>query len=450
MEKMCLSANEPGGPRRCNTYMRTVNGIMNALQHNESETAAFRDLIEQTESRIEKTEALDPQHLSPSDQANYQRMIDACKRSVDNYRMRISELEEERPVLHKRAMNAIANHDEEMDRRYRMGLVDEGTTEENFDDYKPYITVARANAEPMREYAHEQGTEVTTRTRYIPVKLGEDAHHPYLTVCEVDMQFADDNDKFTSTFQGDPLRNDFHQDQTEWHAPTDKVLQASLDYSQGGAQYVSQRQAQEDPSQATGNLVRNAIFNDTEGRYVDETSGEAQEFLKFARRFPGDNSFAQRVRQVANKDQVASKDIPLLASAVAEWGRYKGRVQKPQPQPQHNQSSAPRQQSTPTAQNRVAQSEWIGAVGDRLVDTKVTLKRVDKYDSQFGGKMTMLIAQDEAGHTIKWRASNDLPVQTGDVLSLRGLIQDHAEYRGTKQTVIKNGAYDILAHSSQH
>ena len=95
--------------------------------------------------------------------------------------------------------------------------------------------------------------------------------------------------------------------------------------------------------------------------------------------------------------------------------------------------------------NPVKQS-FVGKIGEHIKDTPMEIKAVRKFDSQYGdGKVTMIIAQDGEGNTFKWNASSDLNVRNGDKISLRGIVKDHVEYQGIKQTVLTRGQMDVLS-----
>lgn len=449
LTEMCLSANEPGGPRRCTSYMRNVHALVVQLQQNEEAQASKRDLIEDTNRIIHRIENVDTQYMSEGDKNALERQLNAARTNVNNQNLKLQELEDAHPRLRKSAMTALKSHEEEVERRHRMGWVMKEEEDAGFDPNKPFVTVSAANLHYLEENAQKEGKHFYRRGRLIPVQLGDGRYHPYLTVREMDVQF--DNPEDGNRYSEDPGRAKAHEDRSEWYAPTDKVMQAALEITNGGEHYVAQRNATEE-TPPTGNIVRDAVYLDRTGRYVTDTSEEAKDFLKFARKFPGDNSFAQAVRKASAAHEVKGSDVALLSSAVVEWKKYKDRHNPAAATPETNGSApAPlrKQQNKASAPTKAAPKRsdagWVGEVGSAMPETSVTLKYVRKFDSDFGGKLTLLIAEDEQGHTYKWRASNDLPIQRGDVISLRGRIEDHEDYNGTKQTVIKNGQFDVLS-----
>lgn len=78
-------------------------------------------------------------------------------------------------------------------------------------------------------------------------------------------------------------------------------------------------------------------------------------------------------------------------------------------------------------------SEYIGEIGERIEET-FTVSRAITLEGYYGTSI-MHILEDEAGNVYVWttKAKN---YPEGKVVTLRGTIKDHREYRGTKQTVL--------------
>lgn len=78
-------------------------------------------------------------------------------------------------------------------------------------------------------------------------------------------------------------------------------------------------------------------------------------------------------------------------------------------------------------------SEYIGEVGDRIEETLTVTKTV-VLQSYFGMSI-MHIMEDADGNVYVWitKAKN---YPEGKVITLRGTVKEHKEYKGTKQTVL--------------
>lgn len=105
----------------------------------------------------------------------------------------------------------------------------------------------------------------------------------------------------------------------------------------------------------------------------------------------------------------------ILASLVASYFRDKARM-------------AQRQQE-------VANTEYVGKVGDKITFKVVTCTTISSFKSDYGYNnwVSILKLTDEEGHVYIWKTSGAgcLP---GEIL--KATIKGHQEYRGEKQTVI--------------
>lgn len=78
-------------------------------------------------------------------------------------------------------------------------------------------------------------------------------------------------------------------------------------------------------------------------------------------------------------------------------------------------------------------SEYVGEIGDRIEETLTVTKAVT-LESYYGTSI-MHIMEDAIGNVFVWitKAKN---YPEGKVVTLRGTIKDHKEYKGTKQTIL--------------
>lgn len=456
---MCLSANEPGGPRRCESYMRNVHSKMVELQQNVDLQRARSEQISDANRRINQIDQMDKSRLTADDREAYESLRSTLQSQMNKFSAELEKLRGEESTLRKAATTALANHNAEIERRQRMGAVIDERGNSPIDENSPYMTVSPEHFKQIENligrYA-SSGTPVDhrVRTRMVPVHMGNGSYHPFLTVEEVDVQFNSKEIQDRFGVSDSPLDMG-HNDAQKWYAPTDKVLHAAYVVSDGGRNYVSQKNA-EDPEYSTGGLVRNAVFSQNNASLVDQAPADVADLHAFARNYPGDTAYAQRVRAIANKDYVSPQDVSVLTSAVAGWRQYKDRKasapraearQTPMQSPAPASGQQPRMAAQPSqAPRRPAQtSSFVGQVGEPIPETLMKVKVVRKFDSQFGGgKATMIIAQDNQGRTYKWNASSDLDVRDGDDISLRGIVKEHAEYNGIKQTVLTRGKMDIV------
>jgi hypothetical protein len=127
-------------------------------------------------------------------------------------------------------------------------------------------------------------------------------------------------------------------------------------------------------------------------------------------------TFWFNVNQAVNNTGVAFRQIAYIAAAVAMWRRETSQIAE-----------------------RPARlvSEYFGNVGDRVELSNLTIQRTMTFGSSFG-PVHMVIATAESGVVFTWtsttKSAHDLKQDA--VISLKGSIKEHREYKGTKQTVL--------------
>ena len=78
-------------------------------------------------------------------------------------------------------------------------------------------------------------------------------------------------------------------------------------------------------------------------------------------------------------------------------------------------------------------SEYVGEIGERIEEV-LTVTKAFTFDGYYGTS-TMHIMENADGNVFVWTtASKSFP--EGKVMTLRGTIKDHREYKGTKQTIL--------------
>lgn len=88
-------------------------------------------------------------------------------------------------------------------------------------------------------------------------------------------------------------------------------------------------------------------------------------------------------------------------------------------------------------------SEWVGEVGDKIKDVKVQLLRKSSYDSRYGVS-TVYNFQTESGDLLVWFTATIKNFEIGDWIKIKyATVKEHSEYKGQKQTKIKNPKFDV-------
>lgn len=91
--------------------------------------------------------------------------------------------------------------------------------------------------------------------------------------------------------------------------------------------------------------------------------------------------------------------------------------------------------------NRENTSEYIGEIGSKI-ELRVTYIHTSSWENAYGGWLNhasvtnLHTFKDEQGNVLTWKTANFIEADYGAQLTIKGTIKDHAEYKGTKQTVL--------------
>lgn len=120
--------------------------------------------------------------------------------------------------------------------------------------------------------------------------------------------------------------------------------------------------------------------------------------------------YATNLSTVAAQEWVGPRNLPLLASALAAFAR---------------------QEEREVRAATTAESTWVGEAKGKGTWT-LTVAAVHVLDSFHTSTLVTMVDAD--GNSFKWFASGVRDFNPGDVLTLKGTIKAHDEYRGVKQT----------------
>lgn len=221
---------------------------------------------------------------------------------------------------------------------------------------------------------------------------------------------------------------------TKKTAPIDKVLAYAYVHSNGGSDYVptSHRDLGEEP---TVDKVRTSLFEDLasltpdEQIYYGDKEIEAAELLKQPQKLAEikvsalgirAGTYAEQMQRILiNGHAVAGRDLSVLSSLVSQYARDVER--------RHLEANLPK-----------SVQGYLGHVGQRLHDLKITVKTVRYRDSRFG-ETTWMVGIAASGHTVVWKASKRLDISPGDTIVLSGAtVKELKQYNGGYETVLKN------------
>ena len=78
-------------------------------------------------------------------------------------------------------------------------------------------------------------------------------------------------------------------------------------------------------------------------------------------------------------------------------------------------------------------SDYVGEIGERLRNVKVSIRTIGGFDSAYGYKWVYTF-EDESGNLFTWFTTVQQAVSCDDVVSLTGTIKAHVEYKGARTT----------------
>lgn len=88
----------------------------------------------------------------------------------------------------------------------------------------------------------------------------------------------------------------------------------------------------------------------------------------------------------------------------------------------------------------LSRSEYVGEIGKRL-ELKVTYKKTLTFEKfKYGYYDTSYIYvhmfEDQNGNVFTWKTTNWLDAQPNEIVTMKGTVKEHVEYKGIKQTAL--------------
>lgn len=155
-----------------------------------------------------------------------------------------------------------------------------------------------------------------------------------------------------------------------------------------------------------------------DNKFEPEDENNAHDALQWIKDMSEDeylkNTYLFNIRQIVDAEYCTADHIGLISSIPVAYNKSKiSRIEK----------------------KNKKESTFVGELGDKIT-VSVVMKNSIPYDSIYGGGYIHLFI-DAEGNTFKWSTQKCLrDVAVGDPLEISGIIKDHDEYRGEKQTVL--------------
>lgn len=135
----------------------------------------------------------------------------------------------------------------------------------------------------------------------------------------------------------------------------------------------------------------------------------------------GTNDYIYNLRVILSTGTVEFKRRAYVASAVASYQRYVGKLAEFKKE-----------------QENKKESNWVGQVGERLKGLSLTVKSSRGMESRFG--VTILYKmEDENGNLFAWFSSGGKELEVNETYTLDATVKNHNEFKGIKETQITRG-----------
>ena len=153
----------------------------------------------------------------------------------------------------------------------------------------------------------------------------------------------------------------------------------------------------------------------------DEDIQYVEEVIEYFRNINSEdsNDFMNKLHVICSEEYVSAKHVGLLVACLPTY--YRILEDKKRDEELRNQ------------QELEHGSEHVGEIGDKLEVKCSTFKTVYSFDTQFGTSWIYRFT-DSNNNVYTWTTSTC--VEDDKVVSIKGTVKKHDEYRGVKQTVL--------------
>lgn len=230
----------------------------------------------------------------------------------------------------------------------------------------------------------------------------------------------------------------------ERRAKTVAVVEATCAITrvESNGQYVSRNEGAE---RSTPALV-NQYVHDTPGgplrqRYApnEADAARAKSIRAWARETRPTNDYMRAMRHALAEDGLGPRDVGTAASALSGYERAyadKSRADRMQEEllakltgtdPAPSGSGASRG-------GYASSSRWLNKPGDKVMVTGKVEKVVNVVHEDRMDPRHLYLIRTPDGDVVKWLPSDFRGAREGDMVTLRGQVKAHSEFRGEKQT----------------
>lgn len=167
-------------------------------------------------------------------------------------------------------------------------------------------------------------------------------------------------------------------------------------------------------------------------KYTPEDMTQAKVIIEFIKAMPADNEYTRNIQAFVCAQAVQYKRIGFVASAVSIWYRHiKSQMNLP-----------------------IGESNYIGSIGDKIINTKIKIIATKIVDGMYGSKQ-MVKMMDTTGNIITWWNSSNTFYDVGFETNIKSAkVKSHEVYNNQKQTTVShvkfNWFYSVWFQKAPH
>lgn len=160
---------------------------------------------------------------------------------------------------------------------------------------------------------------------------------------------------------------------------------------------------------------------DPESDYAVTSTANALEWIQNIDKKELVNDYLRNLHIICSEEYVDARSLGILVSLTSAYSR-------------HIQKEEENREREATQKEEAATSDYVGNVGERLIVTCKPFAFVTSWHTIYGDTYLYRI-KDEDGNIFIWYASRYIE-DPERVLSIKGTVKEHSEYRGVKQTIL--------------
>lgn len=146
------------------------------------------------------------------------------------------------------------------------------------------------------------------------------------------------------------------------------------------------------------------------------------------------SDYQAALRHALSSEYVSVREVGTAASAMSGFTRYQERLEEARQKALAKNEGQQRSDGPAVHSPRPAGSRWLGQKEQKVsVTAYVELAHVVRNDKSPYPRV-LYIMRTPQGDLVRWFASEDQGMETGDAVTVQGTIRDHSTFNGERQT----------------